>query len=184
MKICRWHWWIIIIFLFFLGFVPSYRGDIANILEKTGLRQAPATEEKTLSLEIIDLYLECRHIVTRQREITEDALPEFLREINKNRVISGYTGEELVLTGEIPGLCPVCQEKEFIGIYQGYIAVYAGRPDRPGPVKKMTSIKIQGLPEREIIDLEAGIIFNGEEEKLLILEAYSEEQTTNNKPEE
>lgn len=174
MKSLRWHWWIIVPFLFFLGFVPSYRGDIGRILES--IRPVPVVEGKTLSLEINDLYLECLHSETRYREITESALADLFREFNNSLVLSGYSEEKLVLTGEITGLCPICQEEEFIGIYEEHIAVYAGLPHRPGPVKNVTSIKIQGLPEQEVRDLAAGIIFQDEKEKLLILEAYSEEQ--------
>lgn len=182
MKSFRKPWWLIFPFLFFLGFVPSYRGDLGRILEK--LQTVPVGEPKMLSLEINGLYLECQHSETQYQEITGSALPDLLREDNKNLVLSGYTGEKLVLTEEITGLCPLCREEEFIGIYEDHIAVYAGLPHRPGPVKNVTAIKIRGLPEQEVRDLSAGIIFQDEKEKLLILEAYSEEQRANNKPEE
>jgi hypothetical protein len=48
----------------------------------------------------------------------------------------------------------------------------------------MTLLNIQGLPEEEITDLETGIAFSGLEEKLQILEAYSEEYARNNRPED
>lgn len=187
------RWWLLpfLLTFFLLGFLPAYRGEFIRFLRETGVYQLPPKAVKTVALQITDIYLGCRHSENRQEQITTGELPIFLGKMQENREISVFTGEVLVLNGEFPGLCPVCQEEEFIGVYQGYVAVYAGRPGRPGPVKEMTLLNIQGLPEEEIADLESGIAFAGQEEKLRILEAYSEifeasarEYGVNNRPEE
>lgn|SRR5690554_4463079 len=181
----RRRWLLIIVVLFFLGFIPAYRGELVQLLQETGVYRLTPEAKKAISLQITDLYLGCRHSVSRQREVTAEDLPELLKEMQQNRKINVFTGEALVLNGEFSGLCPVCKEEEFVGVYQGYVAVYSGRPGRPGPVKEMTLLNVQGLPEEEITDLETGIAFSGLEEKLLILEAYSEEYTRNsNRPED
>ena len=170
----RWWWLPFIVAFFFLGFIPAYRGEFLRFLREAGVYQLPPEAEKTVTLQITDIFLGCRHRESRQEEIAAGELPALLGEMQENRKTSVFTGEVVVLNGEFPGLCPVCQEEEFIGVYQGYVAVYAGRPGRPGPVKEMTFLNIQGLPEEEIADLEAGITFAGQKEKLHILEAYSE----------
>lgn len=179
----RW-WWLLIIAAFFLGFVSAYRGGFIRFFREAGVYQLPPKAVKAVTLQITDIYLGCRHSENHQEEIIGEELPARLGKMQENREISVFTGEVLVLNGEFPGLCPVCQEEEFIGVYQGYVAVYAGRPGRPGPVKEMTLLNIQGLPEEEITDLETGIAFSGLEEKLQILEAYSEEYARNNRPED
>lgn len=169
----RW-WWLLTIPAFLSGFIPAYRGEFSRFLREAGVYRLPAEAVKTVTVQITDIYLGCRHSENRQEQIATGELPAFLGKIHENREISVCTGEALVLNGEFPGLCPVCQEEEFIGVYQGYVAVYAGRPGRPGPVKEMTLLSIEGLPGEEVADLETGITFAGREEKLHILEAYSE----------
>ncbi|NLY88164.1 MAG: hypothetical protein GX085_00855 [Firmicutes bacterium] len=183
MKNLRW-WLLIIVAFFFFGFLLAYRGEFIRFLREAGVYQLPPRAVKTVTLQITDIYLGCRHSENHQDEVTAVELPVLLKKMQENRKISVFTGEVLVLNGEFPGLCPVCQEEEFIGVYQGHVAVYAGRPGRPGPVKEMTLLNIQGLPEEEIADLETGITFMGLEEKLRILEAYSEEYVRNNRPED
>ncbi len=169
----RW-WWLLIIVAFFSGFIPAYRGEFIRLLREAGVYRLPPETVKTVAVQITDTYLGCRHSENHQEQIITGELPVFLEKMQENREISIFTGEVLVLNGEFPGLCPVCQEEEFIGVYQGYVAVYAGRPGRPGPVKEMTLLSIEGLPGEEVADLETGITFAGREEKLHILEAYSE----------
>lgn len=62
----------------------------------------------------------------------------------------------------------------FLGIAEGKIAVFRGKPGVYGRLERITDISATNLPEFEVRNLEKGIPYEGEEELLLLLESFSE----------
>lgn len=73
-----------------------------------------------------------------------------------------------------PEMCRECRASQFIGVRDGYVAVFAGRPDRPGPALEVTRILLARLPQPEQIRLAKGIAVKDTGERLQILEGLSE----------
>jgi|GEM_PF-1671992 len=169
-----------IVLCFILGFVyvhydQGFGGKHDPGREDT--EQSLPTQERPdeIRVNVIDYYLGCHHHEDRTLEFSEADFRSFLSELIDDWEIreTDKKGTK-ILTMKIPGLCSICQNQEFLGIDQDIIVVYHGRPDRPGPVKEITKIKVLGLPENEIMDLKTGVTYEHEREKLLILEGYSE----------
>ncbi|HEY8344363.1 MAG TPA: BofC C-terminal domain-containing protein [Bacillota bacterium] len=126
-----------------------------------------------IQVRVIDYYLRCHHNTVKVLTIQEEDYHSFLSELTCDWEARGVA-DERTLTKRLNTLCDNCQHQEYLGIYQDYVAVYHGTPDCPGPVKEVTGIRVSGLPENEVLDLKTGVPCRETEEKLLILESYSE----------
>lgn len=61
----------------------------------------------------------------------------------------------------------------YLGIKDGYVAVFKDPPGPRASLKQLTKISVKGLPEQEVKDLKNGIQINSEEELLEMLEGLS-----------
>jgi c-di-GMP-binding flagellar brake protein YcgR len=111
----------------------------------------------------------CGHSEERFTRISQAKLRVFGQSYQGWR-IEGRQGNLLVLKKTEDGLCAICQSEEFLGIASGKVAVVHGRPNRPGPVKELTTLSFDDLPEAEREDLRRGIVFRNSREKLQLLE--------------
>jgi hypothetical protein len=68
------------------------------------------------------------------------------------------------------GLCESCQKYHFIGIRNQNLVIMKGTPIKPGPVQENIQLPVERLPDSERLDLEKGIPFQTEKEKLQLLE--------------
>lgn len=130
-------------------------------------------QQEVVTFKYSTLYTGCHH-----EELTEKSYPqknwaEILETQSKEGwEIKNFNSEQVELAQEVMDLCPGCQEKEFIGLYGNEIGVYAGSPDKPGPVKQVIPVNTGRLPSAEIEDLKAGIICDEAQDKWQILEGY------------
>jgi len=83
------------------------------------------------------------------------------------------SGRRLRLAYEVDGLCPVCRKSRFLGVHDGLVAIYAGIPGRRGEVLEVTRIPAEALPRAELADLEQGIAFKDNRERLQLLEGLA-----------
>lgn len=166
-----------LILVFAMGFFysaydfPLKRGDCVQKGDPIAQEKARAREQ--IQVRIIDYYLRCHHNTEKVLTIREEDYQSFLSELTCDWEVRG-AAKERTLTKKLNGLCENCQHQEYLGIHQDYVAVFHGTPDRPGPVKEVTGIRVIGLPENEVLDLKTGVPYREAEEKLLILEGYSE----------
>ena len=63
----------------------------------------------------------------------------------------------------------------FLGIHNGKVAVFRGKPGVYQRLVGITGIDVSSLPEFEIRNLEEGIAFSGEEELSMLLESLRED---------
>lgn len=80
---------------------------------------------------------------------------------------------ELHLAYEIRELCPSCKRARFLGISDGFVAVFSGTPAHRGEPVEITGIPAEALPQREMADLKRGIAFSGDKERLQLLEGLA-----------
>ena len=66
--------------------------------------------------------------------------------------------------------CESCTKNQYLGIFEGKVAVFRGTPEKPGPVSETTEIRTDLLPKVELEDLKEGIRFADDKEKLQLLE--------------
>lgn len=129
--------------------------------------------KEPFNMELTSYYVSCRHEEVAEQRISHDQWEEVLDAlIEDGWELKRISQTEVELGKELFALCTGCREQEFIGIYGDEIGVYAGSPERPGPLKEVIPVKIGRLPTEEVNDLQAGIVCQEIKEKLLILESY------------
>jgi hypothetical protein len=160
--------WLILLIGFILGTLyVVYDSGRNPFLPLLGKNKAP------LSIRLTSTYASCRH-----EEVVEETIAHDQWEAGLDSLIADgwelkrISPVRVELGKELFALCTDCREKEFIGIYGDEIGVYAGSPERPGPLKQVIPVKIGKLPAEEVADLRAGIVCEETKEKLLILESY------------
>lgn len=121
---------------------------------------------------LVKVSARCGHTEEQFAELPETQLRK-IGQSYQGWSIEGKQGNVLILKKIEEGLCSICQNEEFFGISKGRVAVYYGRPNRPGPVKEMTALRLEQLPDQEREDLEHGIIVHDSREKLQLLEGLS-----------
>lgn len=114
--------------------------------------------------------------------ITTSALPDDLvgrtlgevRSIHPEWRIVGFAPERLTVRIPETHMEALYGHLSFLGILEGKIAVFRGKPEIYQRLVRVVGIPISGLPEFEVRNLERGIPFNGEEELSLLLESLRE----------
>ncbi|HHT04681.1 MAG TPA: hypothetical protein GXZ97_00240 [Hydrogenispora sp.] len=129
--------------------------------------------KNSFTLEYTTFYTGCQHEERKEERHAQQKRTTLLARLtNEGWVITNFATERVELGKEVAKLCRECQEKEFVGIYGNEIGVYAGSPEKPGPLKQVIPVDISRLPQAEIDDLKAGIVCHEAQEKWRILEGY------------
>ena len=129
--------------------------------------------KKSFTLEYTAFYTGCQHEERKEEQHSQQTWTALLTRLtNEGWVITDFATDRAELGKEVAELCRECQEKEFVGIYGNEIGVYAGTPEKPGPLKQVIPVNISRLPQAEIDDLKAGIVCHEAHEKWRILEGY------------
>jgi len=87
--------------------------------------------------------------------------------------IDEFSPSKVQLTLRVKRQAEVNIPKYYLGIKDGYVAVFKDPPGPKARLKQMSKIPIKSLPEQEVKDLERGIQVKSEEELLEILEGLS-----------
>ena len=114
--------------------------------------------------------------------ITTSALPEDLvgRTLGEIKSIHpewrsvGFAPERLTVRILETHMEALYGHLSFLGVFEGKVAVFRGRPEIYQRLVRVVGIPISGLPDFEVRNLERGIPFNGEEELSLLLESLRE----------
>lgn len=61
----------------------------------------------------------------------------------------------------------------FIGVHDGHVALFDGKPDGCHRLVETRSIPVRELPTFQVLDLERGIAFSGDDELFQILEGLT-----------
>ncbi|NLC54044.1 MAG: hypothetical protein GX770_08785 [Firmicutes bacterium] len=129
--------------------------------------------KRSFTLEYTTSYTGCQHEERKEERHAQSARTALLTRLtNEGWMITHFATDQVELAKEVSALCRGCEEQEFVGIYGNEIGVYAGSPEKPGPLKQVIPVNISRLPQAEIDDLRAGIVCHETQEKWRILEGY------------
>ncbi|SMC59983.1 BofC C-terminal domain-containing protein [Sporomusa malonica] len=104
--------------------------------------------------------------------------PDNLVGLNFNQVQKIYSGwsiekfdtKEVEMTLKVDSLCREHANNMFIGIKDGYVAVFYGVPGTKAIVKEVTKISVNGLMPQDVQELHQGLVVQSKEELLKTLE--------------
>ncbi|MDU4960662.1 MAG: BofC C-terminal domain-containing protein [Sporomusaceae bacterium] len=95
---------------------------------------------------------------------------EQLQAAYPNWNIEYFDAAEVRMTLDIDNFCREHANGMYIGVKDGYVTVFYGRPGLKPVVKEVTTIATKHLMAEDIAELEKGIIVNSKEELLRTLE--------------
>lgn len=158
-----------------------------NLKQEKYLTKSDVTEKKPEVKE--NVINENTEIVTKviyeqtgQQEVTtikptQDMLgltKKDLQEVYNGWIIEEFSPNKVQLTLRVKKQAEGLKKpKLYLGIKNGYVAVFQEPPGPKAKLKQLTKIPVKSLPEQEAKDLEKGIQVKSEEEMLEILEGLS-----------
>ncbi|MDR7865227.1 MAG: BofC C-terminal domain-containing protein [Sporomusaceae bacterium] len=118
-------------------------------------------------------YLKCGDEETFHSKPADNLVGLTAAQVQK--VYTGWTmdkfdTQEAVLSLKIDSYCREHANNTFIGVKDGYVAVYSGRPGPRAIVKEITRIPVQQLTIEDIEELKRGMVVKSREELLRTLE--------------
>lgn len=119
------------------------------------------------------IYTKCN-----DEEIIHNKPAENLVGLNYQQVQKIYTGwnidkfdtDEVVLTLKTDSLCKEHMNNMFIGVKDGYVAVYYGKPGAKAILKEVTALSIAKITPQDMLELEQGVVVESREQLLRTLE--------------
>lgn len=119
------------------------------------------------------VYLKCN-----DEEVYKTKAPDNLIGLNYLQVQKIYSGwaiekfdtDEVEMKLEVDSLCREHANHMFIGIKDGYVAVYYGNPGPKAILKEVTKIPVKDLMMQDQEELQRGMVVNSREEMLRFLE--------------
>lgn len=177
----------IVIFIFMVALLISagfFFGYYSAMFESKKPDDRPLKNTETIQLPeetlkpgariiFITRYKECGH--EKQNEILADEkyvgyTKSILQEEFKDWKIESFSNGKAVLTKTIDG---ICEEHYYIGLYEGYVALFQGKPGKVSKLLELTDIKAGILKEEDRRLLERGIVINSRDEFLKIREGLT-----------
>lgn len=89
--------------------------------------------------------------------------------------VETFTEREVVLLTTVPGACPKHASRRYLGVSDGHVAVFQGRPGtNSAKVLEVFDLETSALPEREVQDLRRGVQVSTDDELKRVLQSYLE----------
>ncbi|MCK8825210.1 BofC C-terminal domain-containing protein [Fuchsiella alkaliacetigena] len=119
-------------------------------------------------------YQDCGTLHREEKEIAAEKVLSQLATRYQDWQVVESNEQEVVLRKELAGNCPEHQVELYLGIEDGFVAIFSGPPgSEEATLQRQTEISIEYLPPSEIKSLEAGIKAESEEELLGLLEGLA-----------
>lgn len=118
-------------------------------------------------------YLKCGDEETFHSKPADNLVGLTAAQVQK--VYTGWTmdkfdTQEVVISLKVDSYCREHANNMFIGVKDGYVAVYYGRPGPRAIVREVTKIPVQQLSAEDIEELKRGMVVKSREELLRTLE--------------
>lgn len=118
-------------------------------------------------------YTKCGHEKT-EKKLSNNTFSGYTKKQLANEIknweIESFTPEEVVLKRQVEN---VCDEHYYIGIEDGYVALFQGKPDLPSKIIEKTDIIVDVLRKEDRAILEKGLVINNKSEFLKIKEGLT-----------
>ncbi|MCG0275898.1 MAG: BofC C-terminal domain-containing protein [Thermosediminibacteraceae bacterium] len=173
---------LVIMVIITIGFIYGFYGIYSDYKNAQENRFSENTEtiklpEETIKpgakIVYITKFRECGHEQRTESSIDEKYVgytKARLQEEFKEWGIESFSSSKVVMTKLVDG---ICENHYYIGIYEGYVALFQGEPGKSSKVLEITDIKAGILKEEDRRLLEKGIIINSKDEFLKIREGLT-----------
>jgi hypothetical protein len=153
----------------------SFSGLDSVIPQETEVSKQDGKIKITNDTDIVQkiLYLKCN-----EEEVSRTKPAENLVGLNIYQMQKIYQGwefekfdtNEAVMTLKVDGYCREHANNIFIGVKDGHVAVFYGKPGSKPILKEITTIEINKLMPQDVEELQHGLVVQSKEELLRTLE--------------
>lgn len=151
---------------------PPLAPKAAPVVEKQGPPVVTLGPEATVVYHT--KYKTCGRVITSEPQRIPDQMvnltAEQIRIAYPGWTIQDFRPDRLVLSATRDGLCPDMQKYRYIGIKDGKVAIFYGKPGEGELVKEVTAIEVSRLSPEDQEVLKKGITANGDSDVAAYLE--------------
>lgn len=118
-------------------------------------------------------YIDCNEDETIRGKAAEDVIGMTRDEVAalyREWQIESFGRDKVVLKLAVEGVCKQHRQEQFLGIRDNKVAIYYGKPTEKPILKEVIAIKVDSLVGQVREELQKGIPFHSEEERLRIME--------------
>lgn len=154
----------------------SFAGENKSLLpQETEVVKQEGKIKITAETELVQkiLYLKCNDEEVLHTKPTEQLVGLTiyqLQNVYQGWVFDKFDTDAVHMTLKIDGYCREHANNMFIGIQDGRVAVFYGKPDSKRIVKEVTNIQVNKLMVQDVEELQNGLVVNSTEELLRTLE--------------
>lgn len=169
----------IVILGFALGYIKTFisldmseKNDIKQKNENVSrINQVRLTSQTSFIFKTY--HVKCGH-ETIEKKLSNAAFSGYTKKQLANEMrnweIESFTPEEVVLSRKVDD---ICDEHYYIGIKDGNVALFQGRPDLPSKIIEKTDIIVDILRKEDRAILEKGLVIESKREFLKIKEGLT-----------
>lgn len=173
--LCLGIFFIVGISAYYIAYLSFLDEDNLIIPQETEVVKQDAKIKITNNTELVQkiIYLKCNDEEVLRTKPTENLVG--LNIYQTQKIYQGWTFDkfdntEVDMTLKVDSYCREHTNNMFIGVKDGRVAVFYGKPDYKPIVKETTSIQVNKLMPRDVEELEHGMIVQSKEELLRTLE--------------
>jgi len=154
---------------FFAPKENSYSGEETEVIKQESKIKISANTQLVQKV----IYLTCKDEEVLRSNPSDHLVGLTIFQLQK--IYPGWTFEkfdrdEVTMTLQVDGYCREHANNMFIGIKDGNVAVFHGKPDSKPIFKESTNIQVNKLMKQDIEELQHGITIQSKEELLRTLE--------------
>jgi len=145
---------------------PARDAEVARQDQKIKITAATDFTQKII-------YLKCGDEEIFRTKPADNLIGLHLAQIQK--VYTGWTidkfdSQDVVMSLKVDSYCREHANNMFLGVKDGYVAVFAGRPGPRAILREITRIPVQQLSAADVAELRQGMVVKAREELLRTLE--------------
>ena len=155
--------------LFFAPKENSFSGEETEVIKQESKIKISANTRLVQKI----IYLKCNDEEILESNPSENLIGFTIYQLQK--LYPGWTFEkfdkdEVAMTLQVDGYCREHANNMFIGIKDGNVAVFHGKPGAKPIFKESTSIQVNNLMVQDVEELQRGMVIQSKEELLRTLE--------------
>lgn len=154
----------------------SFTGEERSLLPKeTEVIKQEGKIKVTSHTDLVQkiVYLKCNDEEVLRTKPTEKLVGLTiyqLQNVYQGWVFDKFDTDEVDMTLKVDGYCREHANNMFIGIQDGRVAVFYGKPDAKPIIKELTNIQVNKLMAQDVEELQHGLVVSSTEELLRTLE--------------
>jgi hypothetical protein len=166
-------------------FAGGYLGQPQTVPEKSVAPQDREVVQQDLQIKVTpqtEIVQKIKYTKCGDEEITREPASAKLVGMTAQQLCQVYQGwsvetfdrQEVVLVLQVDGYCKIHNDNMFVGIHNGYVAVFYGQPGPQALLKEETNIPLESVQTQDQEELTKGIIVKDRSELLQTLEGLQE----------